>query len=175
MPPKTQKNKTAIIIIAILGIIGFYVGYKNSTSSYVSPTETNITQTSTPPTKSTPSVPKTTTSKPTPAPIKETAPSTPVTQKKNYDVIVTYTSQGFSPLVVDIKAGQTIRFINGSSLALWVASNPYPTNDFYPEFNQGKAVGRGGTFDFQFIRVGSWSYHNDTNPSKGGTVIVHVQ
>jgi plastocyanin len=76
-----------------------------------------------------------------------------------------------------IKRGQAVQFVNQSETGknLWVASDPYPTNSNYPAFNAGKAVGKGGTYTFIFTKTGTWTYHNDLNPSRRASVIVNYE
>lgn len=93
-------------------------------------------------------------------------PATPST------VTVNYTSNGFSPDPVTIKVGDTVTFVNQNGGGMWVASGPHPVHTDYPEFDEKKAVSTGGSYEFTFTKVGSWSYHNHLSPSKRGTVIV---
>lgn len=49
--------------------------------------------------------------------------------------IVTYTNEGFIPQYFNIQLGETVRFINASSLPMWVASGPHPIHTDFPEFD----------------------------------------
>lgn len=95
--------------------------------------------------------------------------------KSTYDYIVTLTNKGYNPEKIEIRAGQTVRFLNNSNFAMRIASNPYPTQDIYSEMNQNITVGKGGFYDFMFLKVGAWGYHNHTSPTQSGVVIVHLQ
>jgi plastocyanin len=84
-------------------------------------------------------------------------------------ITVTYTSSGFSPKTAIIAKGGTITFVNKSGEKMWVASDPHPTHNGYPGFDMGKY---GDSWSFTFDKVGSWNYHNHTNPTIGGQIIV---
>ena len=85
---------------------------------------------------------------------------------------VSYTSNGFEPHSITIKAGQTVRWTNKSSDDMWVASNPHPTHTDYPGFDALKNIPSGGTYSFTFTKVGNWGYHNHLNPSQMGVVVI---
>ena len=85
---------------------------------------------------------------------------------------VRYTSTGFIPATLEIIRGQNVKFVNDTTLTMWVASNDHPTHTLYPGFDQGRSVGKDGTFNFIFTEPGTWKYHNHNSPSQGGAVIV---
>ncbi|MFZ5844976.1 MAG: hypothetical protein ACOY0S_00725 [Patescibacteria group bacterium] len=87
-------------------------------------------------------------------------------------VVVKYTDSGFSPLSVTVKAGTSVTFINEAAGGMWVASAVHPTHQLLPGFDQLKSVGRGGTYEYTFTKVGTWKYHNHVNPADTGTVVV---
>jgi len=89
--------------------------------------------------------------------------------------IVTYTDSGFSPSIVTIKRGESIKFVNESSEFMWVASNPHPTHTIYPGFDEGKAVGKGGSYTFTFNKTGDWGYHNHVRNIRTGRIVVKYE
>ncbi len=118
-----------------------------------------------------------------------TAPEAPATTGVDVNVsvgatTVTYTDAGFSPANTTIKVGDTVHFVNNSSGKMWVASDQHPTHTEYDgttlmqhcasgaSFDECKAVMTGGTYDFTFTKAGTWEYHNHSNASKTGTVVV---
>ena len=116
----------------------------------------------------------TTTTKP-----KTTAPKTSTDVSKGgttgpvgYDVLVTYSSTGFSPRTIDVAAGTSVRFVNKSSQAMWISVVTAPGTPQYTDFSQSKSVGRDGTFDFTFNKQGVWIYENINDNSKTGIVTV---
>lgn len=86
--------------------------------------------------------------------------------------VVTFTDKGFSPSPVTVKSGTTVTFVNESNSAMWIASDPHPTHTLLPGFDQLTSVGKGGTYEYIFAKVGTWTYHNHMNPTVKGTVIV---
>jgi len=94
--------------------------------------------------------------------------------------VITYTSGGFSPSVINVKKGEEVTFLNESGGAMWPASAIHPTHTLYP--TQGGCVGStfdacqgiqpGDSWSFKFDIAGSWKYHNHLNPSQTGTVVV---
>jgi plastocyanin len=86
--------------------------------------------------------------------------------------VVTYTDKGFGPISQKVKAGTVMTFVNESTKSMWVASDPHPTHTLLPGFDQLAGVGKSGTYDYTFAKVGTWKYHNHMNPSDGGTVVV---
>ena len=93
-------------------------------------------------------------------------------QTKNI-VTVTYNGVDFNPNTVTIKMGDSVTFVKQSSGGMEVASNPHPTHTDYPEFDQGDGPQKGNViYVFVFGRTGTWGYHDHTNPSAKGTIIV---
>ena len=111
--------------------------------------------------------------KPTPKP----APA----PKPSY-TLVTYDGQNFTPHIVSIPKGGTVRFVNVSNNPMWVASGIHPFHAEYPIhtpkdcagsiFDECAAVGKGGYWDFKFDVDGKWDYHNHKNPINDGIVRV---
>ena len=85
---------------------------------------------------------------------------------------VTYSDTGFAPKTVTVKKGATARFVSTATGGMWVASAVHPTHQLLPGFDQLKSVGNGGTYDYAFVKVGTWKYHNHVNPSDTGSVVV---
>lgn len=85
---------------------------------------------------------------------------------------VTYTDSGFSPSTLTTKKGDTVTFKNMTSGNMWVVSSPHPTHTDYPEFDAKRTMVPGETYQFTFTKIGSWKYHNHTNPSERGTIVV---
>ena len=87
-------------------------------------------------------------------------------------VQVNYDGKKFDPASVDIKVGDIVIFKNNSDGAMWPASAPHPSHTAYPEFDAKEAIDPGGKWQFKFEKVGSWKYHNHSNPSAFGVVNV---
>jgi len=85
---------------------------------------------------------------------------------------INYTDQGFTPPSIEIKVGETVRFTNMSATGMWVASNPHPTHTDYPALDAKKVIFRGEFYEFNFSKSGTFKFHNHTNSSQGGTIVV---
>lgn len=85
---------------------------------------------------------------------------------------VDYDGTKFTPKSVNIKLGDIVVFKNKSTSAFRPASNPHPTHTDYPEFDAKEAIPAGAIYQFKFLKVGNWGYHNHLNPSIGGLVNV---
>lgn len=96
---------------------------------------------------------------------------------------VAYTDSGFSPAQVSVAVGGTVTFTNQSTGRMWVASDPHPTHEGYsgttvtqhcPD-TAGVAFDEcavGNTYTFTFQKAGTWGYHNHSDSTQYGTVIV---
>lgn len=86
------------------------------------------------------------------------SPTTSVNQST-----VSYTSGGFSPVSITVKAGTMVTFTNSSNHSMKVGGD---------SFTQSIAVGNGGLYQYQFNTKGTFGYKDLNNPSYTGTVIV---
>jgi len=105
-----------------------------------------------------------------PAPTQTEAAPAPAT------INVVYDQNGYSPSNITIRQGDTVNFINNSSVPLWPASDPHPDHTVLPEFDRGKveqALPKAGEgYEFTFNTVGVWPYHNHTAPDHSGVITV---
>ncbi len=85
---------------------------------------------------------------------------------------VTYGTGGFVPKTLTVKKGTSVHWVNQSSGSMWVASGVHPTHQLLPGFDQLKSVSSGGTYDYTFVKVGTWQYHNHMVPTDLGYVVV---
>lgn len=93
-------------------------------------------------------------------------------ESQKEEILVMYTSSGFSPSIINIEMGDTVRFSNDSSLNMWVASNPHPQHTEFSDFDAGRNYQNGESYSFTFTESGTYEYHNHSNPSMRGTVVV---
>lgn len=112
----------------------------------------------------------------------DTTPAATTTQ----GVTVAYTDQGFSPSSVAVPLGTTVTFVNQSAKNMWVASAMHPTHTLYSgtslsqhcpdaanaSFDQCAAGAPGSSFLFTFSKEGTWKYHDHTDATQFGTIIV---
>lgn len=97
---------------------------------------------------------------------------------------ITYTESGFSPTSVTIKRGGTVTWVNDSGRRMWIASDEHPSHTDYagttrqqhcPDSTNtafDQCAGETGDYSFTFDKVGTVGYHDHTNASLGGTVVV---
>ncbi len=104
---------------------------------------------------------------PTTETTKETSPS--ATVQKN---IVTITSNGFTPQVVTIKAGESVDWVNNNSTSHEVNSAVHPTHQVYPPLNNVGLLKPGEQKTLSFPTAGTYKYHDHLNPSLTGVVTV---
>ncbi|HEY9583173.1 MAG TPA: hypothetical protein VJK09_02595 [Candidatus Paceibacterota bacterium] len=85
--------------------------------------------------------------------------------------LISYTSNGFIPPVVNVPIGKSVHIVNNSNNALLVMPVDL-VNKPYVDFKQSKSVGRGGVFDYTFTSVGSYAYFNANSKTHTGVVTV---
>ncbi|QQG37760.1 MAG: hypothetical protein HYS26_04000 [Candidatus Kaiserbacteria bacterium] len=100
----------------------------------------------------------------------------------NFAASVAFDGTAFTPSTVTIKKGETVRWNNTSDKNVWPASAVHPTHSVYPEKTASDCLGSafdacrglipGELWDFTFNQMGTWRYHNHSNPSITGTVVV---
>ena len=82
-----------------------------------------------------------------------------------------YTNQGFVPKDITISKGESVHFVNDSSLALNIS--PADTvNQPYATFDQTKSIGKGQSYDYNFATAGSYTYYDLNNKEHTGSVTV---
>lgn len=157
-----KKYILAIIAITLAVWAGFFFG-KKAVNAPENPINGFIEQATTTP------VSITTKTATTVAP-KTTTPSAP-RMTKDGSYLVYYTNHGFSPSTLTVKVGKSVHFVNSGSKAMSLTTTSVD-NQVQSEFNQGKTVGQGGSYDFTFLSAGTWNYTNRNNSSDRGTIIV---
>ncbi|KKU22139.1 MAG: hypothetical protein UX31_C0006G0051 [Candidatus Nomurabacteria bacterium GW2011_GWA1_46_11] len=100
--------------------------------------------------------------------------------------VITFTGTGFSPGILTVKAGETVKFVNSSDGNFWPASAMHPTHTVYPGsgiekcdtaeresiFDACDGIAPGGSYEFIFNEVGEWGYHNHLDAKFFGKVVV---
>ncbi len=167
MEQKNKKNITIGILIVLVVVLLAWFGFDKKEA--VAPEETSQATSE----KTESSKVENSSTKPTTAP----RPTTnTVTGGKTIAATVTYTEAGFSPSIIVIKKGETIRFINkASTTRMWVASGPHPSHSAYPGFDHGTSVGYNGTYDFTFTTTGKFPFHNHVDTRRDGTIVVNYE
>lgn len=106
-------------------------------------------------------------------PASSSSPSSSATSHAPQTYIIHYSgSGGYQPSLVSIHAGDTVKFHNDSSAAMWTASNPHPTHTDLPGFDEHTSTGKNGEYSYVFTKTGAFGYHNHNNPNQQGVVVV---
>lgn len=89
-------------------------------------------------------------------------------------VLVTYAEDGFTPRVVKVVRGTSLRFFNASGRALRIAPliDPAFSTTAYRGFEASQSVGRGESFEISLDVPGVWGYTNRNDTKQVGVVIV---
>lgn len=89
---------------------------------------------------------------------------------------ITITENGLSPNNLNIKAGDTVRFINNDTAWHWPASGPHPTHRLCHGFDSLKGLKQGETYSFTFNEAGVCPFHdhlNAVNSSLNGVIEIN--
>ena len=100
--------------------------------------------------------------------------------------VVTYTNNGFSPRIIEVRKGESVTWINESSRNMWVASAIHPTHKAYDgtslrehcndagatPFDACESIPSGAEWSFNFDQLGEWGYHDHVNAFRTGKVVV---
>jgi len=140
----------AIIVIVILGALGYFFFAKDQY-------KTNEPAATTQNKQATPSTSKST---------DREKPKETTSEDK-----VTYTDSGFSPQSLTVKGGTEVTFVNSSSETVDVESNPHPSHTDNSQLNVG-TINPGGSAKATLTTSGIWGYHNHPNGAEGGTIVV---
>lgn len=109
--------------------------------------------------------------------------STGGTASAPMNATVTYSANGYSPSSVTIKKGGTVTWVDQDTGKMWTATASHPTHTVYSgttlqehcddttdtSFDQCK---NGSQYSFTFTKTGTWRYHNHSQASHFGSVIV---
>jgi len=165
-----MKTVIAIVIVILVVGGGYFLFASKSQAPVVNPALDNTT-TSAPLETTNPNPPAQAT------PGGELAPSTPQV------VTITYDGTNFTPASVTIKKGDAVKFVNSTTGAMWIASDPHPTHQGYSGTTASQhcpdtagtafdECSAGASYTFTFQKIGSWGYHNHANHNARGTIIV---
>lgn len=91
--------------------------------------------------------------------------------------IITYTSTGFIPNIVEVAAGESVQFVNASDRALRVVSANYPTAETGADLGLSApySIGRGESFSFTFTQPGVWNFKDLNHEQYTGTIMIQPQ
>ncbi|MBI4033674.1 hypothetical protein HY379_01615 [Candidatus Saccharibacteria bacterium] len=78
---------------------------------------------------------------------------------------VSITGSGFVPAVISVNAGDQLTWTNNDSVPHQVAADPHPAHDSIVDFDSSIALQPGDSLSFFFETPGSFSLHDESNPS----------
>lgn len=146
-----MKNTLIVLIVIIILAAGAYFlflrGGQNKTSTTSTPIGTPSTSSATPADEETSSSANT----------------------------ITFDGNSFSPSSVTVKSGDTLTWINNSSVDLEIGVNPHPIHTGNREISGGEFVLKiapGESKSVTVTKVGTFGYHNHLNSSQGGSIAV---
>lgn len=85
-------------------------------------------------------------------------------------------SEGFVPKLLEIKAGEEIRFVNRTNLTMHIIADEKTSSVTYRYFNQPNTVGKGGTYQIALTEPGVLFYYTlNSNPRASGVITVLPQ
>jgi len=77
---------------------------------------------------------------------------------------ISMNEQGFSPLEITIRRGDSVRFLNTGSQNFWPASGIHPTHQICLGLDPLELIGPGESFTFTFSEVKECPFHNHLTP-----------
>ncbi len=86
---------------------------------------------------------------------------------------ITYLSGIFTPGSTSISVGDSVQFTNSDpSVSVNIASGPHPIHNDFTSLNLGLLAPGKTSSAVKFEKVGTFSFHNHSNPSQSGTITV---
>ncbi len=80
---------------------------------------------------------------------------------------------GFNPLVIKVKKGERIQWVNKDSRMHQVAADPHPTGETLPSLKSAEPLLKQETYTAVFEKAGTFTYHDFLDPlGYQATVIV---
>jgi plastocyanin len=91
---------------------------------------------------------------------------------KSQTVTVTFANGTAAPNVLNIRVGDTVKFINNDSASRWPASGVHPTHQICPGFDSLRGLNAGETYSFAFREVKTCPWHDHLRPAINGQISV---
>ena len=85
--------------------------------------------------------------------------------------IVTLQSSGFMPSTIKVKVNTPIKWTVSDSAGHQIVSDPHPSHSTLPDL-ESQTLQNKDSYVYTFKKVGTFTYHDETNPQMSGTVIV---
>lgn len=149
-------KKAVLIFIVVAGIIVAIAVLKNRTAVAPGLTESPITSVSV-----------------SPSPIVSAISPTESIIPMGQTVVITFANGTATPNVVNIKVGDTVKFVNNNGVPHWPASGVHPTHQICPGFDALHGLTQGETYSFIFDETKTCPWHDHLNPSINGQIILN--
>lgn len=127
-----------------------------------------------------PSITPTTTKTANPTVSAQTSPSispkispTPSATPKPQTIIITFTNNTATPNNVNIKVGDTVKFINNDASPRWPASGVHPTHQICPGFDSLRGLNTNESYSFTFNTAKTCPWHDHLKPAINGQIVVN--
>lgn len=163
-----SKMIIGVVVIVLLVIGGYYyflqLQYGSKPQSPSAPQAPSALE----PTAKPPIPAPTPVQAPAPTPAVKLAPS-PSTAGVE---MVELTAGGFSPPMLTIPVGTTVKFINKDSQSHWPASSVHPTHQICPGLDSLRPLEPGDSYSFTFKIAKTCPMHDHLNPGTRGTIAV---
>ncbi len=85
---------------------------------------------------------------------------------------INYSDNGFDPISLQVKSGETVTINNKSSRPLQFSSDDHPTHTKNTELNQS-VLSPGKSLAFKVTKLGTYGYHDHLNSEQAGKIIVN--
>lgn len=92
-------------------------------------------------------------------------------QPASAEASVNITANSFDPAVLSVKKGTRIIWTNSDQAMHQVVSNPHPSHDSLPGL-KSEILNQGQTYEYVASQSGSFSYHDEINPTVNVTIEV---
>ena len=102
---------------------------------------------------------------------KTQAPAALTVKEVKADIIITYETDGFHPVTIPGKVGQTIAVVNKTTNVIRAVSNPHPIHNLTPDFDSGD-LDPGDNYVYTIKKTGTIGFHNHYSPGDLGEVVV---
>jgi plastocyanin len=91
---------------------------------------------------------------------------------KPQTVIVTFANGTGTPNTVNVKVGDTVKFVNNDNVSRWPASGVHPTHQICPGFDSLRGLNTGESYSFIFSEAKTCPWHDHLKPIINGQIVV---
>jgi len=106
---------------------------------------------------------------PTPTEAEESNSGSGSSESQTYEI--RWKDGGFENANPTLRVGDKVEWENKEDELIQVASNPHPTPTGLPSLDSG-TLSKGEKYTYTFTAAGTFGYHNNLSPDRGGTITV---